>query len=380
MAWPPAYFQQQFPVPPPIQPSLQQMLGVTYGPSYYQQGALFPQYTQQALPYGRTQQQGLEALLEAIKNTPSKTTNMPGLNPAQLAANTRNEVRRQLIQGTFGQTDQTLFPEEFQGPGGPTAPWVPQSRTPFNTMDPLSGGEYGAPPIMPTMDTRGQVYPSITEWVPPNAAEIASPITPNPGIPNALPYDWAAESRLPELYRGGLPTARPMSTGYQGLAGPGQGRPIPGMAWEPGQQWATGGPAGVDMYREPEMIDYLTRGQYGPGGVHMSVDEMRGLGNASTINPEAAGWWGKLGGSGGLARALSVGAPMAGALASQFGPGLINQYAPGSQDQKDIMGNAVAGAGLGAQGFMFGPEVGVPTTLIGAGLGLGKGVLESLLG
>jgi len=47
---------------------------------------------------------------------------------------------------------------------------------------------------------------------------------------------------------------------------------------------------------------------------------------------------------------------------------------------KDIFGNTLAGAGFGAQGFLLGPEVGIPLTLAGAGAGLTKGVLESIFG
>lgn len=72
--------------------------------------------------------------------------------------------------------------------------------------------------------------------------------------------------------------------------------------------------------------------------------------------------------------------PAAGVAAGILGPKLINEYAPGPQGAKDILGNALAGAGWGSAGFVLGPEVGIPTTIAGGAIGLGKGVLESIFG
>ena len=77
-------------------------------------------------------------------------------------------------------------------------------------------------------------------------------------------------------------------------------------------------------------------------------------------------------------KGTSLALAIPGSLAAAFGPKLINSYAPLPTPAKDLLGNIVAGAGVGSTGFALGPEVGIPTTLIGAGIGGFKGLMEDI--
>lgn len=78
-----------------------------------------------------------------------------------------------------------------------------------------------------------------------------------------------------------------------------------------------------------------------------------------------------------LAKGFGVraGIPMAGQMLAQYGPQLAHNM-PGPSWLTDAVSGFSTGAGYGAQGFMLGPEVGIPTTIAGATIGAGHGLLD----
>lgn len=95
----------------------------------------------------------------------------------------------------------------------------------------------------------------------------------------------------------------------------------------------------------------------------------------ATAGGRGVGSLGFVGGKAALGKAIP------GVGVATLGPQLVNQIPGASRDVKDILGNTVAGAGLGAAGgAAFGGVGAVPGAVIGGTAGLVKGVVETFFG
>lgn len=131
--------------------------------------------------------------------------------------------------------------------------------------------------------------------------------------------------------------------------------------------------AGVNA---PSAVDSLYAAASGSGGAGArfpALGAARQAVSGGGFGPfaEAAGFPGLRAGFG---RALP------GMAVASFGPQAVNAFLPGNQDSKDIVGNTVAGLGLGMTAAAFAPEFAPFLIPGGAAAGLGKGLYEQFFG
>lgn len=140
----------------------------------------------------------------------------------------------------------------------------------------------------------------------------------------------------------------------------------------PGQAASPSILAGINA---PSAVDSLYSAAGGaPGAASGGFGAARSAVSGGGLGPlaEAAGFPGLR---------AAAGRAVPGSLLASFGPQVVNALPlPGGQDTKDVVGNTVAGLGLGMTAAAFAPEFAPFLIPGGAALGLGKGLLENFFG